>query len=259
MDLGIAGKKALVCGASAGLGFACAKALALEGVHVVIVARRDDTLLAAREQLQQLGSGKVDAMRADISLAEDRAAIFKAHPYVDILVTNAGGPAFADFQALNAEQWTSAINTNMLAPIALMQAVLEGMMTRGFGRIVNITSSAVKSPVDGLALSSAARLGLTGVVASIARSGVDRGVTINNILPGTFDTSRLKSNFLAAAKRRNLDPEALVRQRRDELPAKRFGHPDELGRLCAYLCSEHAGYMTGQNLLIDGGAYPGVF
>jgi 3-oxoacyl-[acyl-carrier protein] reductase len=259
MDLGIAGKKALVCGASAGLGYACAQALVSEGVDVLIVARTEAPLQAAAEQLRALGGGQVQALAADVTSAEGRERIFAHSRDFDILITNAGGPPPGDFRQWQRQDWLAAIDANMLAPIELIKATVEGMRSRGFGRIVNITSSAVKSPIDQLGLSNGARAGLTGFVAGLARSTVADGVTINNLLPGTFETARLASNFEAAAKRQGMDAPQLIGQRLARHPAHRFGRPDELGRTCAFLCSVHAGYINGQNILMDGGSFPGTF
>ena len=259
MDLGIAGKKALVCGASAGLGYACAQALVAEGVDVVIVARTEGPLQQAASQLRALGAGRVNALAADVTTDAGRASIFAAHSDFDIVVTNAGGPPPGDFRHWDRDTWVRALEANMLAPIELIKATVDGMMGRGFGRIVNITSSAVKSPVDGLGLSNGARSGLTGFVAGLARSVVARGVTINNLLPGTFDTARLAGNFAKQAEREGLSAQQVIERRLAKHPAQRFGRPEELGHTCAYLCSVHAGYINGQNILMDGGSFPGVF
>ena len=259
MDLGIAGKKALVCGASAGLGYACAQALVREGVDVLIVARTEAPLLAAAERLRSMGAGAVQCVAADVTTEAGRARIFAAQQDFDIVVTNAGGPPPGDFRDWDRDTWLRAMDANMLAPIALIKATVDGMMARGFGRIVNITSSAVKSPVDGLGLSNGARSGLTGFVAGLARSTVARGVTINNLLPGTFDTARLAGNFAAQAARQGVSTEQAIAARLAKHPAHRFGRPDELGNTCAYVCSVHAGYINGQNILLDGGSFPGVF
>lgn len=259
MDLGIAGKKALVCGASAGLGYACAQALAAEGVQVLIVARTEGPLQAAAERLNALGAGRVQALAADVTSAEGRARILAAGADFDILVTNAGGPPPGDFRAWDRDTWVRALEANMLAPIELIKATVDGMVARGFGRIVNITSSAVKSPVDGLGLSTGARSGLTGFVAGLARTVVAHGVTINNLLPGTFDTARLAGNFARQAEREGLEVAQLIARRLAKHPAHRFGRPEELGHTCAYLCSAHAGYINGQNILLDGGSFPGIF
>ena len=259
MDLGISGKKALVCGASAGLGYACAKALAAEGVQVLIVARTEGPLQEAAARLNALGAGRVEALAADVTSDADRARIFAAHSGFDIVVTNAGGPPPGDFRQWDQATWVRALQANMLAPIEIIKATVDGMMARGFGRIVNITSSAVKSPVDGLGLSTGARSGLTGFVAGLARTVVARGVTINNLLPGTFDTARLAGNFSKQAEREGLRVDEVIARRLAKHPAHRFGRPDELGNTCAYLCSAHAGYINGQNILLDGGSFPGVF
>ena len=259
MDLGIAGRKALVCGASAGLGLACARALAQEGVEVVIVARTESNLLKAQADLQALSPAPVHAVVADVTQAEGRAAIFAAHPDFDIVVTNAAGPAPGDFRQWDEAIWQRALQANMLAPIEIIKATVDGMMARGFGRILNITSSAVKSPVDGLGLSTGARSGLTGFVAGLARSTVARGVTLNNLLPGTFDTARLAGNVSAQAQRSGEPVAKIIADRLAKHPAHRFGQPDELGKTCAFLCSVHAGYINGQNILLDGGSFTGVF
>jgi 3-oxoacyl-[acyl-carrier protein] reductase len=259
MDLGIKGKKALVCGASAGLGYACAEALAAEGAHLVIVARTEGPLHEAADRLRAAGASTVDVVAADVTTSEGRARIFAAHPDFDIVVTNAGGPPPGDFRQWDQATWHKAIDANMLAPIELIKATVDGMMARGWGRIVNITSSAVKSPVDGLGLSTGARSGLTGFVSGLARTTVAKGVTINNLLPGTFDTARLAGNFSAQAQREGKSVEQVRDARLAKHPAHRFGQPGELGHTCAYLCSVHAGYINGQNLLLDGGSFTGVF
>jgi 3-oxoacyl-[acyl-carrier protein] reductase len=259
MDLGIAGRKALVCGASAGLGHACAKALVEEGVHVVIVARTEGPLRAAAEALAELNAGAVDWVAADVTTPEGRVRILDQHPQFDIVVTNAAGPPPGDFRQWTRDDWIGAIDANMLAPIELIRATVDGMMGRGFGRIVNLTSSAVKSPLEILGLSNGARAGLTGFVAGLARSTVGRGVTINNLLPGTFDTARLAGNFAAQARREGIGADEVRSKRLAKHPAHRFGDPAELGKTCAFLCSVHAGYINGQNVLLDGGSYPGVF
>jgi 3-oxoacyl-[acyl-carrier protein] reductase len=265
MDLGIAGKWALVCGASKGLGFGCARALAQEGVNLVINARNPEALQEAAASLSALAPQvKVLAVAADITTEEGRAAVLAAAggPGVDfdIVVTNAGGPPPGDFRDWDRAAWIKAVDANMLTPIELIKATVDGMAARGFGRIINITSSAVKAPIDILGLSNGARSGLTGFVAGLARSGIAaRGVTINNLLPGKFDTDRLRTTFSAAASKtgKSLDDVRLVQQ--SQVPARRFGTPDEFGAICAFLCSVHAGYMTGQNILPDGGLYAGTF
>lgn len=264
MDLGISGKWALVCGASKGLGLGCAQALVQEGVNVLMVARGAAVLQAAAEQLTQADAGKTGAsvqwVAADITTEVGRAAVLAQRADFDILVTNAGGPPAGDFRSFERDDWIRALDANMLTPIALIKATVDGMIARGFGRIVNITSSAVKAPLDGLGLSNGARSGLTGFVAGLARSGIAaQGVTINNLLPGAFDTERLQSIFQGAAAKTAQPLEAVTAARRNSIPARRFGTPDEFGAICAFLCSQQAAYMTGQNVLADGGAYPGTF
>ncbi|MFZ9506420.1 MAG: SDR family oxidoreductase [Burkholderiaceae bacterium] len=259
MDLGIAGRKALVCGASAGLGFACAQALVEEGVQVVVVARTAQTLADAAARLAALGGGSVAQVVADVTTDHGRAAILDAHPRFDIVITNAGGPPPGSFRDWTRDTWLAALDANMLAPIELIRATVDPMIAQGFGRIINITSSAVKSPLEPLGLSNGARSGLTGFVAGLARSVAAHGVTINNLLPGTFDTARLASNFAAQARREGRPVDAVRNDRIARHPARRLGSPDEFGRTCAFLCSLHAGYINGQNLLLDGGSYPGTF
>ena len=265
MDLGIAGKWALVCGASKGLGLGCAQALATEGVNLVIVARGADALHAAALGLLDAAPGvQVIAVAADITTPEGRAAALSVPggpgSAFDIVITNAGGPPPGDFRGWDREIWLKALDANMLTPIELIQATVDGMAQRGFGRIVNITSSAVKAPIDILGLSNGARSGLTGFVAGVSRSGLAaQGVTINNLLPGAFDTDRLKATMAGAATKSGQPIEAVMDARRQTIPARRFGNPQEFGAICAFLCSVHAGYMTGQNVLADGGAYPGTY
>ncbi|HEX2546800.1 MAG TPA: SDR family oxidoreductase [Ramlibacter sp.] len=265
MDLGITGKWALVCGASKGLGFGCAQALVAEGVHVVIVARSADPLEQAAQQLRG-GAGvpagtQVLAVAADIATAEGRAKVFAAHRDFDIVVNNAGGPPPGDFRDWGREDWLKAIDANMLAPIELIKATVDGMAARGFGRIVNITSGAVKAPIGTLGLSNGARSGLTGFVAGLARSPklAAGNVTINNLLPGAFDTDRLRGNMEGAAKKAGQTLEAVMDGRRKTIPSQRFGNAEEFGAICAFLCSQQASYIVGQNILADGGAYPGTF
>ena len=264
MDLGISGKWALVCGASKGLGLGCAKALVQEGVNVLMVARGAEALEAAAAQLTQAYASKTGAgvqwVAADITTEAGRAAVLAQRADFDILVTNAGGPPAGDFRNFERDDWIRALDANMLTPIALIKATVDGMAARGFGRIVNITSGAVKAPIDVLGLSNGARSGLTGFVAGLARSGVAaKGVTINNLLPGAFDTERLQSIFQGAAAKTAQPLEVVAAARRNSIPAKRFGSIDEFGAICAFLCSQQAGYMTGQNVLADGGAYQGTF
>ncbi len=276
MDLGIAGKWALVCGASKGLGLGCARALAREGVNLVINARGEAALARVATELIAENEGAISAggqktskisvltVAADITTEAGRHAALSVAggpgKNFDIVVTNAGGPPPGDFRDWDRDAWIAALDANMLAPIALMRATLDGMAGRGFGRIVNITSSAVKAPIDILGLSNGARSGLTGFVAGVARSPLAaRGVTINNLLPGKFDTDRLAANFANVATRSGKTLEEVRQAQRASIPAGRFGLADEFGAICAFLCSAQAAYMTGQNVLVDGGAYAGAF
>ena len=261
MDLGLQGKSALVCGASKGLGRGCAEALAKEGVHVTMVARNAANLEQAAQEIRALIHTDVviQVVACDITTPEGRALALAACPQPDILVNNAAGPPTGDFRDWEREQWIAALDANMLTPIELIKATVDGMMARGFGRIINITSSAVKAPIDVLGLSNGARSGLTGFVAGLARKTVARNVTINNLLPGAFETDRLKSTLMAMAKAEGMGSEEFLASRQTLIPAKRFGQPAEFGAFCAFLCSVHASYMTGQNILLDGGAYPGTF
>lgn len=262
MDLGIAGKWALVCGASKGLGFGCAQALVREGVNVLIVARGAEALQTAVATLKGDAKGsEVLAVASDITTVAGRAAVFALRQDFDIVVTNAGGPPPGDFRDWDREAWIKAVDANMLTPIELIKATVDGMAARGFGRIINITSSAVKAPIDILGLSNGARSGLTGFVAGVARNPklAAKGVTINNLLPGAFDTDRLKGTMAGAAQKTGQPIEAVMETRKKTIPAQRFGTPEEFGAICAFLCSQHAGYMNGQNVLADGGAYPGTY
>jgi 3-oxoacyl-[acyl-carrier protein] reductase len=262
MDLGISGKWALVCAASKGLGKGCAAALVKEGVNVVITARGEEALKATQAELKALNrSSIVRAVAGDITTAEGRAAALAACPQVDILVNNAGGPPPGDFREWDRAAWIAALDANMLTPIELIKSTVDGMAERGFGRIINITSAAVKAPIDILGLSNGARSGLTGFVAGLARQPrlASRNVTINALLPGPFDTDRLRTTLAGAAAKAGTTAEAVAEQRRKALPAQRFGSAEEFGAVCAFLASAHAGYITGQNWLLDGGAYPGTF
>jgi 3-oxoacyl-[acyl-carrier protein] reductase len=262
MDLGIKGRWALVCAASKGLGRGCAQALADEGVNLVITARGAEALQATAAALRaRPGAGEVRCAVGDITTPEGRAAALAACPQVDILVNNAGGPPPGDFRQWARETWIKALDANMLTPIELIKATVDAMAERGFGRIVNITSGAVKAPIDILGLSNGARSGLTGFVAGLARQPqlASRNVTINNLMPGAFDTDRLQSTLQGAAHKTGQSLEQVAQARRLMAPARRFGSAEEFGALCAYVCSLQAGFLTGQNLLIDGGAYPGTF
>jgi 3-oxoacyl-[acyl-carrier protein] reductase len=264
MDLGIAGRWALVCGASKGLGWGCAQALAREGVHLVMAARGADALERAAAALRAETGVQVLTVAADVTTPEGRQALFAVAGgpgrAFDIVVTNAGGPPPGDFREWGRDAWLRAIEANMLTPIELIKATVDGMAERGFGRIVNITSSAVKAPIDILGLSNGARSGLTGFVAGVARSGIAaRGVTINNLLPGKFDTDRLQATLAGAAQKSGKTVEEVRAAQMAQIPARRFGTPQEFGAICAFLCSVQAGYITGQNILPDGGAFPGTF
>jgi 3-oxoacyl-[acyl-carrier protein] reductase len=270
MDMGIAGRWALVGGASKGLGYGCAAALAQEGVNVVMVSRGREALEASATKLRAFcadsmpASGlkvpEIHTVAADITTNDGRAAIFALRKDFDIVVTNAGGPPTGDFRSWDRDAWLAALDANMLTPIELIKATVDGMAARGFGRIVNITSSAVKAPIDILGLSNGARSGLTGFVAGVARSGLAaQGVTINNLLPGIFDTDRLKGNFAVQAAKAGKSVEDIKAARIAALPGKRLGTAEEFGKTCAFLCSQHAAYINGQNILIDGGSYPGTF
>ncbi len=261
MDLGLTGKWALVCAASKGLGKGCAMALAREGVNVVITARGADVLAATLQELRALGGGgEARAVAGDITTEAGRAAALAACPQVDILVNNAGGPPPGDFRDWNRDAWIKALDANMLTPIELIKATVDKMAERGYGRIVNITSGSVKAPIDVLGLSNGARSGLTGFVAGVARSKLAaRGVTVNGLLPGWFDTDRVRTMVANTAKRDGVTEQSILEARKRGVPAQRLGNIEEFGATCAFLCSVHAGYITGQNLLMDGGAYPGTF
>ena len=266
MDLGIAGQWALVGGASKGLGWGCARALALEGVNVVMVARGAEVLQASVDTLRAETQGRVQliGVAADITTPEGREAIWNVAggpgKGYGIVVTNAGGPPPGDFRDWDREAWIKAVDANMLTPIELIKATVDGMAARGFGRIVNITSSAVKAPIDILGLSNGARSGLTGFVAGVARSPIARqGVTINNLLPGKFDTDRIATTLRTAAGKTGKSVEEVRRTQEAQIPMGRFGTPEEFGAICAFLCSRQAAYITGQNILPDGGLYPGTY
>jgi len=258
MDLGIAGKKAIVCAASKGLGKGCALALAQEGVDLVITARSSGPLETTAEEIRRATGATVTAVAGDIATEEGRAAALDACPNPDILVNNAGGPPPGDFRDWDRDDWIKALDANMLAPIFLIKATVDGMIERKFGRIVNITSGAVKAPIEILGLSNGARAGLTGFVAGLSRKTVVHNVTINNLLPGPFETDRLLSNIETVAKTSGRSFDEVRNDRMKANPAGRFGTPEEFGSACAFLCSAQAGFMTGQNLLLDGGSFPGT-
>jgi 3-oxoacyl-[acyl-carrier protein] reductase len=257
MDLGLKGKTAIVCAASKGLGKGCAMALAREGVHVVITARGAEGLDVTASEIRAATGGKVTVVAGDITTEVGRRAVLDACPAPDILINNAGGPPPGDFKDFSLDHWRQAVEGNMLTPIALIHATVYGMMDRGFGRIINITSASIKNPISTLELSNGARLGLTGAVAVLARKAVARNVTINGILPGPFDTDRLRATSMAMATKTGKSLAEIDQERRTQIPARRFGNTEEFGATVTFLASAHAGYITGQNLLIDGGGYPG--
>ncbi|MEO8344500.1 MAG: SDR family oxidoreductase [Betaproteobacteria bacterium] len=259
MDLGIAGRRALVCAASKGLGRGCAEALAREGVDVTILARTPDTVQRTAEEIGAVTGRKVAWLACDITTPDGRAAALAACPQPDILINNAGGPPPGDFRDWDRAAWLRAIDANMLTPIELIRATVDGMIGRKFGRIVNITSAAVKAPIDVLGLSNGARSGLTGFVAGLARKVAGHNVTINNLLPGYFDTDRLRGTMSARASAQGKAIADVMAQAQAGIPAGRFGSADEFGEVCAFICSTRAGYLVGQNILLDGGAYPGTF
>lgn len=259
MDLGIRGRKAIVCASSQGLGKSCATALAEAGVSLVINGRQRERLEQTAQELRQSTGVAVTAVVADVSTPQGQAALLDACPDPDILINNNGGPPYRDFRELDREALLTGLTMNMVTPIELIQKVIDSMKSREFGRIVNITSMSVKMPLAGLDLSSGARAGLTAFVAGVARSVVHRNVTINGLLPGSFNTARLRSGFEAAAKHTGTPAAVIEQHERELIPAKRFGTPAEFGQVCAFLCSVHAGYITGQSILLDGGAYPGAF
>ena len=259
MDLGIAGRKAIVCASSRGLGKACARALAEAGCQVVMNGRDGKTLEAAAAEIAKLTGAKITAVAADVAAPQGQKALLAACPAPDILINNNAGPPLRDFRELNRQQMIDGVIANMIVGIELIQKTIGPMTERKFGRIVNITSGSVKAPLAGLDLSSGARAGLTAFLAGVARTVAGSNVTINNVLPGAFDTDRLRSTLKKAAEQKGVSLEEAAKQRAAAIPAKRFGQPDEFGAACAFLCSAQAGYITGQNLLIDGGNFPGAF
>ena len=250
MDLGIRGRTAIVCASSQGLGKACARALADAGVSLVINGRNRALLEETAEEIRQSTGADVTPVLADVSTAEGQDALLAACPAPDILINNNGGPPFRDFRELDRQALLTGVSMNMVTPIELIQKVIDPMSSRGFGRIVNITSVSVKMPISGLDLSSGARAGLTAFLAGVARTVADKNVTINNLLPGSFDTRRLRSGFASASQKTGKPEAALSAQAAAQIPAKRFGTPAEFGQTCAFLCSVHAGYTTGQNILM---------
>jgi 3-oxoacyl-[acyl-carrier protein] reductase len=259
MDLGIAGKWAIVCAASKGLGKASAMALAREGVNLVINARAADTLTATAAEIRAATGVEVRAVAGDVTTPEGRAATLAECPEPDILVNNAGGPPRGDFRGFTPEDWQKAVNANMITPIELIKATVDGMIRRRFGRIVNITSAAVKQPIDDLCLSNGARCGLSGFVAGLSRKTIRHNVAINNLLPGPFETDRFRAGLAFRAKEAGISENRIRTEAADANPAGRFGTPEEFGAWCAFLCSAHVGFMTGQQILLDGGNYKGTF
>ena len=259
MDFGIAGRRAIVCASSRGLGKACARALAEAGCEVVINGRDAKTLKVTADELSNITGAKIIAVAADVATPEGQKALFAACPQPDILVNNNAGPPLRDFRELTRQQMLDGVTANMIVAIELIQKVIDPMMQRKFGRIVNITSGAVKAPLAGLDLSSGARAGLTAFTAGVARSVADKNVTINSLMPGAFDTDRLRGTLSKASEKSGKNITQVAAERIATIPAKRFGDPAEFGAACAFLCSTQAGYITGQNLLIDGGFFPGAF
>ncbi len=255
MDLGITGRKAIVCASSRGLGRACAFSLARAGVDVVINGRDTEKLQATADEIASETGVTVTPVATDVSTAEGQAALLEACPKPDILVNNNGGPPFRDFRELDRDAILGGVVMNMVTPIELIQTTVDHMIEQKFGRIVNITSMSVKRPIVGLDLSSGARAGLTAFLAGIARDIAHHNVTINGILPGMFDTDRIRSNFTAQANMQNKPVEQVAEERAATIPAKRLGTPHEFGEACAFLCSQQAGYITGQNILLDGGLF----
>lgn len=255
MDLGIAGRKAIICASSRGLGRACATALAEAGVDIVVNGRDETALNATADEIRSRTGANVTAVAADVGTPQGQDALLAACPEPDILVNNNAGPPFRDFRELSREDILAGVTQNMVTPIELIRRVVDPMIARRFGRIVNITSGSVKMPIVGLDLSSGARAGLTAFVAGIARDIARHNVTINGILPGLFDTDRLRAGFEGMARLQDKSPAEVAETRRNTVPARRFGEPEEFGQACAFLCSAHAGYITGQNLLIDGGMF----
>ncbi|MBV9817347.1 MAG: SDR family oxidoreductase [Solirubrobacterales bacterium] len=258
LDLGIAGRTAIVCASSRGLGRGCASELARAGCRVVVNGRDAGTLRRTADELTAATGAEIIPVAGDLSTPEGRAAVLAAAPEPDILVNNNGGPPLRDFRDVDHEALLAGIEANMASPIALVQAVIDGMVARRFGRIVNITSFSVKMPVAGLDLSSGARAGLTGFLAGVARSVAHANVTLNFLLPGSFDTDRIRSNYAAAAEQEGVEADEIARRRLASIPAGRLGEPGEFGAACAFLCSARAGYITAQSIVVDGGAYPGI-
>jgi 3-oxoacyl-[acyl-carrier protein] reductase len=258
IDMGIAGRKAIVCGSSDGLGKACAIALARCGVDVVINGRNAEKLAATAAEIMRITGARVRAAIADVTTPDGRAALLAMEEAPDIVVNNAGGPPPGDFRNWTEDAWMKALNANMLSAVALTTSAVKGMMERRWGRVISITSSSVKAVAPMLGLSTAARAGLTGFTATLAREVAPHGVTVNNLLPGFFETGRLQRYFADLATAQNITPEQARARRVAEVPVRRPGSPEEFGVWCAFLASAHSGYITGQNIVLDGGAFPGV-
>jgi len=258
MDLGIKGRRAIVCASSKGLGLACAQQLAREGVDIVMIARGQEALEAAAQIIRDETGVNVTTVAADITAPEGREKVLAVCPDPDILVTNAGGPKPGNFREWSREDWISAVDANMLTPIEMIRATVDKMIERKFGRIVNITSASVKMPIEILGLSNGARAGLTGFVSGLARQTVAHNVTINNLLPGPFATDRLLQTAERLARDSGKNIEQVMTARKAAVPAGRFGEPDEFGQACAFLCGAKSGFISGQNLVMDGGIYPGT-
>ena len=259
MDLGISGERAIVCASSKGLGRACAISLAQNGVSLVINGRGEEALGQTARDIAEISDVEVTQVPGDVGTAEIQQALLAACPAPDILINNNGGPPFRDFQELDREAMVAGVTMNMITPIELIQSIIDGMAERGFGRIVNVTSISVKMPIPGLDLSSGARAGLTSFLAGVAPKYAASNVTINNLQPGFFLTERHDAAWKQAMDERGLTLEEAIAERAAAVPAKRFGDPMEFGEACAFLCGANSGYITGQNLLIDGGRFPGAF
>jgi len=259
MELGLKGKKAIVCASSRGLGRGCALALAKEGVSLVINGVDQERILRTADEIAKRTSVEVTPIAADLDDPEGRAALLDACPDPDILINNNGGPPPGNFRDWGKEEWDAGLTANFLAPTELIRATVDGMIERGFGRIVNVTSIAVRTPFPGLAMSSASRSALTALVASVSREVAAHNVTINNLQPGIFETDRMLIGLKGAAKATGSTVEDTRAGMLSNIPAGRFGDPEEFGHACAFLCSSHSGFITGQNLLLDGGHFRGSF
>lgn len=259
MDLGLKGRRAIVCASSKGLGRGCAEALAAEGCEVIINGRSKDILEETAEAIRAATGAKITAIAADVGTKEGQALLLEACPDPDILVNNNGGPPRKNYKELTRDAMIDGVVQNMITPIELIQCVIDGMIERKFGRIVNITSLSVKMPIEGLDLSSGARAGLTGFMSGVCRTFASQNVTMNNILPGKMDTDRLRGGIQGSANASGVTFEEAAQKQREEIPAQRFGNAEEFGKTCAFLCSDHAGYITGQNILLDGGLFNGAF